>query len=108
LTITLIGDRTAPIILTPAFRHFDLAIPQTERTVNINGQSVPYLLQLFYPSLGNLSGFPATAFPLGLHSSGLPIGVQAIGPYLEDLPPIRFARLVAQEFGGFQAPSGYR
>jgi amidase len=33
--------------------------------------------------------------------------VQAIGPYLEDHTPLRFAALVAQELGGFRPPPGY-
>jgi amidase len=35
------------------------------------------------------------------------IGLQAIGPYLEDRTPIRFAALLAQEIGGFSKPPGY-
>jgi amidase len=33
--------------------------------------------------------------------------LQAIGPYLEDRTPIRFAALLAQEIGGFSKPPGY-
>jgi amidase len=44
---------------------------------------------------------------VGLTRSGLPIGLQAVGPYLEDRTPIRFAALVAREFGGFRRPPGY-
>jgi len=40
-----------------------------------------------------------TAFPVGLSAAGLPIGMQAIGPYLEDRTPPRFAALVAREIG---------
>jgi len=36
--------------------------------------------------------------------AGLPIGLQAIGPYLEDRTAIGFAGLVEREFGGFRAP----
>ena len=59
------------------------------------------------PGLATLSGQPATAFPIGLTRGGLPIGLQAIGPYLEGHTPIRFADLVGREFGGFQPPPGY-
>jgi amidase len=64
-------------------------------------------LGLFYPAVATLAGQPATAFPVGLTYGGLPIGLQAIGPYLEDRTPIRFAALVALEFGGFTRPPGY-
>ena len=30
------------------------------------------------------------------------------GPYLEDRTPLRFAALVAREWGGFTPPPGYR
>jgi len=43
-------------------------------------------------SLGNL---PATATPIGRTAPGLPIGVQIIGPYLEDLTTIAFAEHIA-------------
>ena len=36
---------------------------------------------------------------MGLSREGLPIGLQAIGPYLEDRTPIRFATLLAKEIG---------
>ena len=39
--------------------------------------------------------------PIGRTEAGLPIGVQIIGPYLEDPTPIQFAQLLEQAFGGF-------
>jgi amidase len=101
----------APITLVPAFPHLEMPWPRDAQslaqTVEVNGRPVPYGLQLVYPALATLSGQPATAFPVGLTRSGLPIGLQAIGPYLEDRTPIRFAALVSQEFGGFRSPPGY-
>lgn len=52
-------------------------------------------------------GQPATAFPVGLTPAGLPIGLQAIGPYLEDRTSIRFAALIERECGGYHRPPGY-
>jgi amidase len=43
--------------------------------------------------------------PIGRTDSGLPIGVQIIGPHLEDLTPIQFAQLLEQVFGGFMPPA---
>lgn len=99
--------RTWDILLTPA--NIVNAFPHMERpaTLDLNGQEVPYGMQDIFPGLCNLSGHPGTAFPVGRTRAGLPIGLQAIGPYLEDRTPIRFAALVAQAFGGFQAPPGY-
>jgi amidase len=52
-------------------------------------------------------GLPATAAPIGHSPSGLPIGVQFVGPYLEDRTTIAFAELLERQFGGFVPPPGY-
>jgi len=95
----------SPANFVNAFEHTDA--PPEERGFEVNGERVPYDWQSVYPSLANFSGHPATAFPVGQTETGLPIGLQAIGPYLEDRTPIRFAALVAGEFGGFRRPPGY-
>jgi amidase len=101
----------APAFFTPAFPHWDKPWPETPasvaRTTEVNGAAAQYELGLFYPSVATLAGQPATAFPVGLTRGGLPIGLQAIGPYLEDRTPIRFAALLARETGGFVRPPGY-
>ena len=51
-----------------------------------------------------LPNLPATAAPIGFTRGGLPIGVQVIGPYLEDRTTIAFAGLLEREFGGFTPP----
>jgi len=52
-------------------------------------------------------GLPATAAPIDRSDTGLPIGVQIVGPYLEDRTTIAFAELMAREFGGFVPPPSY-
>jgi amidase len=95
----------APIVIVPPPLHTTL--PTEERVVTIGGRTVPHRLQVAYAGLSILSGLPATAFPFGLTRDRLPIGLQVIGPYLEDRTPIQFTALVAAEFGGFQRPPGY-
>jgi amidase len=73
----------------------------------VNGREVPYWRGLVYPAVSTVAGQPATAFPFGLSRGGLPIGLQAVGPYLEDLTPLRFAALLAREIGGFRKPPGF-
>lgn len=96
----------APAFCRTAFPHLKLEWPGTQ--LEVAGKLVPYNLSSFYPSLATLPGQPATAFPVELSSEGLPIGLQAIGPYLEDLTPIRFAAAVAREWGGFVPPPSMR
>ena len=95
----------APIVIVPPPPHTTL--PIEERMVTIAGRTVPHRLQMAYAGLAILSGLPATAFPSGLTRDRLPIGLQVLGPYLEDRTPIRFAALVAEHFGGFERPPGY-
>jgi amidase len=95
----------APCNVTNAFPHDDA--PPGQRVLTINGRPVAYDQQYFYAGLCNFSGQPGTAFPVGLSRAGLPIGLQAIGPYLEDRTPIRFAAALAREVGGFQVPPVY-
>ena len=98
----------APITLGPAFPHVPKPYPPDAKslhdTLEVGDRNVLYDLQLVYPGVATLAGQPATAFPVGLTRAGLPIGLQAIGPYLEDRTPIRFAGLVAREIGGFTPP----
>jgi amidase len=42
--------------------------------------------------------------PIANTDSGLPIGVQIIGGYLDDRTTIAFAGLLEREFGGFTPP----
>jgi amidase len=101
----------APAFPGPAFPHVDMPWPPTPAsirdTMEVNGRPVLYELGLVYPAVSTVAGQPATAFPVGRTRGGLPIGLQAIGPYLEDRTPIRFAALVAGEWGGFTRPPGY-
>ena len=54
-----------------------------------------------------LTGLPATTAPVGLMRDGLPVGIQIIGPYLEDATPIDLASRLADVTGGFRAPKGF-
>lgn len=54
-----------------------------------------------------LPNLPATAVPAGLSKAGLPMGVQVIGGWMQDLTTLRFAGLLEREFGGFLPPAGF-
>ena len=82
--------------------------PPARRLLSIpEGGTYPFWNLLTYITPATLTGCPATTAPVGLSKSGLPVGLQIVGPYLEDATPIGFARLLAQEMSGFQAPRGY-
>lgn len=88
----------APVFGTSAFPHVEEADP-AKRTLTINGKPTSYFDQLAWAGMATLGHLPATAAPIGRGASGLPIGVQIIGPYLEDRTTIDFARLLEREFG---------
>jgi len=94
-----------PIMPTPALSHDH--IDMNARRIVIDGTEIPYVAQSMWSSVATLTGLPATAMPIGLSDDGLPIGVQIIGPYLEDRTTIAFAELAEREFGGFVAPPGF-
>ncbi len=93
----------APVTLRPAYPH--TTERWLDRTVEVDGVEYPYDLISAYPSLATLCGQPATNFPVGFNDEGLPLGLQAIGPYLEDRTTIQFVHLVEQEYGGFVPPA---
>lgn len=92
-----------PIMPTPAFPH-DHSPDQETRRIKIDGKDYIYPDQLAWPGIATLPGLPATAIPLGLSPQGLPVGVQILGPWLEDRTPLKLAELIEREFGGFVPP----
>lgn len=95
----------APITFTTAFEH--TRTPNADRRLSVNGRDQEFEWMSFYPSLATLAGLPTTVFPAGFDAQGLPIGLQAIGPYMDDRTPMAFARLLEQERGGFISPPAY-
>ena len=91
-----------PNMPTPAFPHDHT--PEATRRIWIDDKDYPYGDQVVWAGVATLPGLPATAVPLERTDTGLPVGVQIVGPYLEDRTTLAFARLVEVEFGGFVPP----
>jgi len=96
-----------PTAFTTAFPH-DRTPPDQRMIPMPEGGSQPFWSLLSYITPATLTGCPATTAPAGLSKSGLPVGLQIVGPYLEDATPIGFAQLLSREIGGFQPPPGFR
>jgi amidase len=94
-----------PPMPTTAFPH-DHSPPRT-RQLDVDGRKIPYYDQLAWAAVATLTGLPATVAPIGRDASGLPIGVQIIGGYLNDRTTIAFAGLIEREFGGFTPPPNF-
>ena len=92
-----------PIMPTPAYKH-DHSPEQESRRILIDGKPHVYPDQLSWPGIATLPGLPSTALPTGFSPDGLPVGVQIVGPWLEDRTTIKLAELIEREFGGFKPP----
>jgi amidase len=95
-----------PVAASAAIPH-QQDVERFSRTVTVNGRQENYNDQLFWAGISCNVYLPGTSAPAGLTPSGLPVGVQIIGPHLEDHTTIEFARLLAEEIGGFVPPPGY-
>ena len=95
----------APMTLDVAFPHQEGAL--ADRRLTVDNRSLPYEANLLYAMPAIFAGLPSTAFPGGLHEAGLPLGLQAIGPYLEDRTTLTFAQLLEEAWYRFEPPPAY-
>ncbi len=95
-----------PVAGIAAFPH-DQKGERYERTLVVNGKRVPVTDHLFWAGYTGAFYLPSTAAPCGFTPSGLPVGVQIVGPQYGDLRCLAFARLLEREFQAFVPPPGY-
>lgn len=86
----------APVFGTPAFPHADDP-DWRKRKLMMDGEESNFGAQLAWAGIATVANLPSTAIPLGVNAKGLPLSVQAIGPFLEDKTTIEFARLIGRE-----------
>ena len=92
-----------PVMPTPALSARSFGRSGSSAASRLTAE-IPYPDQLAWPGIATLPGLPATAIPIGLSPEGLPVGVQIVGPWLEDRTPLKLAELIEREFGGFVPP----
>ncbi len=92
-----------PVAPVPAIPH-DHGEPLPARTITIDGAPAPYFGLFSWIAPATYAHLPATVAPVGRTASGLPVGVQIVGPYLEDRTTIDVARRVANVLGGYVPP----
>jgi amidase len=92
-----------PSVFLTAFPH-DHTHPMDSRRLETPEGPRPYIQLPFWGSFATIAGLPATVAPAGLTRQGLPVGIQILGPYLEDTTTIELAGKLADIIGGYHVP----
>ena len=90
---------------TTAWPHDDA--DRFDRVIKVDDTTIGYYDELFWAGLTGMVYLPSTVIPAGLGGDGLPIGVQIVGPYLEDWTPLQLACQIERLAGGFIPPRGF-
>ncbi|MGA0035941.1 MAG: amidase family protein [Ilumatobacteraceae bacterium] len=93
----------APTAFIPAFEHIDGGNLYT-RTLEVDGATRPYADLIAWTTQFGYVYLPATVVPAGRTPSGLPVGLQIVGPFMGDRTTLEFGRLVESVTGGYKAP----
>jgi amidase len=88
----------APVMPTAAFPH-DTDRPITERTLDVDGTAVPHMFAMAWCGAVGVVLLPVVTLPAGSTPSGLPVGIQVVGPYLSDMRLLAMARLLDEAAG---------
>lgn len=94
-----------PVTIVAAFPHDHREM--SARTLATAAGPRAYTDLSTWSAFATLTGCPATAAPVGRTRDGLPVGMQILGPYLEDATPIDIARRMADVTGGFVPPPDF-
>ncbi len=95
-----------PVMPCAAILH-DQSEPQAGRTAKVNGQDYPYWALITWPAPAGACYLPPTVLPVGCLDNGLPIGIQVVGPYLEDRTTLDVAKQLLALTGGCPRPQGF-
>ena len=76
-----------------------------ERTLDVDGKSVPYMTMLCWIALATALHFPSLAVPVMQTKDGLPVGAQLIGDTRNEDRLFDFAAALEEKLGGFRAPA---
>jgi amidase len=92
-----------PISPVTAFAH--LHEPGfNERTLDVDGETVPYSSMLNWIAPATALHAPSLAAPAGQTKTGLPVGVQIVGSWHSEDRLFDFAAAIEDGIGGFKAP----
>ncbi|HWA92418.1 MAG TPA: amidase family protein [Rhizomicrobium sp.] len=89
-----------PITPVTAFKH-DHSDPFSARMLDVDGTPTPYPTMLGWIALATALHLPGLAVQAGRSASGMPVGVQIVGPWNGEDRLFDFAAAVEESTGGF-------
>jgi amidase len=95
-----------PVMPCPAIPH-DHSEPQAARIALVGGEKRPYWDLTSWMAPAGVCYLPVTVIPVGVLSSGLPVGIQIVGPYLQDRSTLDLAKHFLAFMGGCPRPPGF-
>jgi amidase len=81
--------------------------PTSAMRITVDGKDMAWNDMMFWPGLIGGVHLPSSAAPLGLTKTGLPIGVQIVGPLYGDRTTMLVAKMLEKSWRGFVAPAGW-
>jgi amidase len=95
-----------PVAAVSAFPH-DHEGDILTRRLQVNGVDRSHIELVQWAGLIGVVGLPSAVPPIGRTSAGLPVGLQAVAPYLFDRRAVHVARLIGEVSGGYSEPPGF-
>ena len=92
-----------PVVPTAALPT-EPGVPLTDRSIPVDGEARPALNMILWCGLIGLAYLPSTVIPAGATTSGLPVGMQVVGPYYEDRTALDVARRCDGVLGAYRIP----
>ena len=90
----------APTAALPTEPGLDL----TERTIPVDDESRPAIETIRWCGIVGVASLPSTVTPVGITETGLPVGIQVVGPYYEDRTPLDVARRIDGIVQAYRVP----
>lgn len=95
-----------PANCVPAFSH-NHERNMWGRVVEASDRRRYYVETFKWISIATLAGLPVTVIPVGKTKNNLPVGIQIMGPYMEDGTALDLAMKMEKVLGGFTPPPGF-
>jgi amidase len=95
-----------PVMPCAAIPH-DHSEPMAARVARVGDEQRPYWSLTTWMAPAGACYLPATVVPVGRLRNGLPVGIQIVGPYLEDRTTLDLARHLSAMIGGCPRPPGF-